>query len=152
MKLELDTKEKGFSGIMLVGGLAGLLEGTLAHGFALHYIFPGAVLTITTTFLGGLMGFILKDLLRLRRGLKPYSPIHNDGMVLGAFMGSLLGTLVQIASSATGANILVGSLVGSWLGGIAGALTDEYVSPILALLRHKEPTWEKNIFARLFPQ
>ncbi|GEM_PF-855596 len=152
MKLELDTKEKGFYGIMLVGGMASLIEGTLAHGFAVHYIFPGTVLNIAATFLGGLLGFILKDILRISRGLKPYSPIYNDGMVLGAFMGALIGTLFQIALSATGANILVGSLAGCCCGAMGGAMLDEYVSPILHLLQENASEGELSFFSRLFPQ
>lgn len=150
--MKMETKEKGFYGIMAVGALAGLIEGTIAHGFALRYIFPGAVLTITTTFLGGLAGYILKDLSRIRRGLKPYSRINNDGMILGALFGALLGMLVQIANSANGANILVGSLAGSSLGAMVGAYSDEYVSPILSLLHKHEPSFDLRLIAKLLPQ
>ncbi|KAB1443428.1 hypothetical protein [Pseudodesulfovibrio senegalensis] len=134
MKPKLDAKEKGFYGIMIIGAAAGLLEGTLAHGFSLRYVFPGAVLTLCAAFLGGFGGFLSKDLMRISRGLKPYRGVNNDGMMLGSFMGTLLGTLAQIAGSANGANILIGSMVGSAMGAWLGAMSDDFVSPMLALL------------------
>lgn len=119
---------------MGIGAAAGLLEGTLAHGFELHHIFPGAVLTLSAAFLGGFAGFLFKDFLRISRGMKPYSGVNNDGMMLGAFMGALVGTLIQISGSDNGANILIGSMAGSAMGASLGAFSDEFVSPVLALL------------------
>lgn len=144
MKPKLDSKEKSFYGIMIIGAAAGLLEGSLAHGFALRYVFPGAVLTLCAAFLGGFGGFLAKDLMRVSRGLKPYRGVNNDGMMLGSFMGTLVGTLVQIAGSANGANILIGSMVGSAMGAWVGAMSDDFVSPVLALLETRPPLSAKR--------
>ncbi|GAB7022629.1 hypothetical protein [Salidesulfovibrio brasiliensis] len=137
MKPKLDIKEKAFYAIMLIGALAGLVEGTIAHGFSLRYLFPGAILAISAAFVGGLAGFIIKDASRVIRGMKPYRGVHYDGMVLGGMTGTLLGTLVQVAGSADGANLVVGSVVGSFIGSMAGTFPDEFVTPMIELL-HKD--------------
>lgn len=135
MELKLDIKEKAFYAIMLIGALAGLVEGTLSHGFSLRYLFPGAILAVSAAFVGGLCGFVLKDASRVARGMKPYRGVNNDGMVLGGMTGTLLGTLIQVAGSADGANLVIGSVVGSFIGSMAGAFPDEFVTPMIELLR-----------------
>lgn len=136
---------------MAVGALAGLMEGTITQGFALHYIFPGAVLTLCAAFIGGFSGFILKDTLRVIRGLKPYTGINNDGMMLGAMLFSLIGTLLQIAGSSNGANILVGSMCGAAIGAMIGAMCDEYVTPMLIMIsKDNSPNSGLQFYQRIF--
>lgn len=135
MRFHLDLKEKGFYSMMGIGGLAGLMEGTMSKGFALHYIFPGAILTISSAFVGGLCGFLIKDLCRVIRGMKPYRGVYNDGMILGGLAGTLAGTVIQVAGSADGANLLVGAVVGSFVGSLSGAFPDEFVTPIIQLMQ-----------------
>lgn len=131
----LDIKEKSFHGMLAIGGLAGILEGSMQYGFTLHTIFPGMMLTLVGAFMGGFCGFFLKDLSRTWRGMKPYRGVNNDGWMLGSFMGAFIGTLFQVAGSATGANLVIGSIVGAFFGGMFGAFPDEFVTPILNLMR-----------------
>lgn len=138
MRLDLDIKEKCFHGITAIGAITGLLEGTMSNGFALHHAFPGIILTLTSAFVGGFIGFLLKDAFRVMRGQKPYRGVECEGMMLGAFTGALVGTLVQVAGSTTGANLILGSMGGAFIGAMIGALPDEFVTPILALM-HREP-------------
>ncbi|EGB14135.1 hypothetical protein DND132_0920 [Pseudodesulfovibrio mercurii] len=128
----LDAKEKSFHGLLAVGGLAGIIEGSVRYGFTLHTAFPGMLLTLLGAFLGGFTGLFLKDCCRTWRGRKPYRGVHNDGWMLGGFLGALLGTLFQVAASPDGANLVIGSIVGAYLGAACGALPDEFVTPILS--------------------
>ncbi len=135
MLLKLDMKEKSFHGTLAIGGLAGIIEGSMRHGFTLHTAFPGMLLTLVAAFLGGFTGFFLKDLSRIMRGMKPYRGINNEGWMMGAFMGTLIGTLYQIAGSSNGANLVIGSIVGAFFGAMSGAFPDEFITPILDLMR-----------------
>lgn len=132
---KLDIKEKNFHGLLAIGGLAGIVEGSLRYGFTLHTVFPGMVLTLVAAFVGAFCGFFLKDLLRTLHGLPPYRGINHDGWMMGAFMGSILGTLFQVANSANGANLVIGSIVGAYFGALCGAFPDEFITPILELMR-----------------
>ena len=131
--ISLDTKEKSLHGILAVGGIAGLIEGLVQSG-SLHSIFPGMLFTFIATLFGGFWGFFIKDLNRTMRGLKPYRGVHNDGMMMGAFLGSFTGVLFQLANTTNDANLLLGSMGGAFLGGMLGAIPDEFVTPILELL------------------
>lgn len=135
---KLDIKEKHFHGLLAVGCLAGIGEGSMRYGFTLHTGFPGMALTLVAALLGGFSGFFLKDLGRTMRGQPPYRGINNDGWIMGAFMGTFLGTLVQLADSASGANLVVGSMVGAYFGGMLGAFPDEFITPILELMQERE--------------
>ncbi|MDD3313829.1 hypothetical protein [Pseudodesulfovibrio sp.] len=137
---KLDIKEKHFHGLLAVGGLAGIVEGSLRYGFTLHTVFPGMALTLVSAFLGAFCGFFLKDLLRCSQGLAPYRGVNHDGWMMGAFMGSFLGALVQVANSANEANLIVGAMAGAFLGAMAGAFPDEFVTPILELMRNEKST------------
>jgi hypothetical protein len=53
---------------------------------------------------------------------------------MGSFMGSFIGTLFQLADSASGANLLVGSMTGAYFGAMLGAFPDEFITPILELM------------------
>lgn len=130
----LDIKEKNFHGLLAVGGLAGIGEGSLRYGFTLHTAFPGMMLTLVAAFLGGFTGFFFKDLFRTAKGLAPYRGINNDGWMMGAFMGTFIGTLFQLANSINGANLVVGSMTGAYFGAMFGAFPDEFVTPILHLM------------------
>ena len=136
-EIVLDTKEKSLHGILAVGGIAGLVEG-LVQGMGLHTIFPGMLFTFVAALMGGFCGFFIKDLNRTMRGLKPYRGVHNDGLMMGAFIGSFAGVLFQLAHSVTDANLLLGAMGGSFLGGMIGAIPDEFVTPILELLERYE--------------
>ena len=134
----LDIKEKNFHGLLAVGGLAGIIEGSLRYGFTLHTVFPGMVLTLVAAFVGAFCGFFLKDLLRTWNGLAPYRGINHDGWMMGAFMGSFAGTLFQVANSANGANLVIGSMAGAYFGALLGAFPDEFITPILDLMRAEQ--------------
>lgn len=136
-EIVLDTKEKSLQGILAVGGIAGLVEGLVQDG-SMHSVFPGMLFTLVTAFMGGFCGFFIKDLNRTVRGLKPYRGVHNDGMMMGAFIGSFMGVLVQLASSVHDANLLFGAMGGAFLGGMIGAIPDEFVTPILELLERQD--------------
>lgn len=138
MLLKLDIKEKNFHGMLAVGGLAGMIEGTMRYGFTVHTIFPGMMLTLIAAFLGGFSGFFLKDLFRFWRGMEPYRGVNNDGWMMGSFIGAFAGTLFQLMNSATGANMVIGSMVGAYLGAMCGAFPDEFITPILHLMRAEE--------------
>ncbi|CCH48121.1 hypothetical protein [Pseudodesulfovibrio piezophilus] len=139
---KLDIKEKHFHGILIVGGMAGLLEGMMRDGFTLHTMFPGMMLTLVAAFLGGFSGFFIKDLTRTWRGMAPYRGVNNDGWIMGAFMGTFLGTLYQIIDSANGANLVIGSMFGAYFGAMCGAFPDEFITPILRLM-HAEKAARK---------
>lgn len=136
---KLDTKEKNFHGLLAVGGLAGIVEGSLRYGFTVHTVFPGMVLTLVAAFVGAFSGFFIKDTIRTWNGLPPYRGINHDGWMMGAFMGSFVGTLFQVANSANGANLVVGSMAGAYFGALFGAFPDEFITPILELMRAEEP-------------
>jgi hypothetical protein len=95
-------------------------------------------LTVVAAFVGGFTGFFLKDLGRTVRGLPPYRCINNDGWVMGAFMGAFVGIVFQLADSANGANLVVGSMVGAFFGAMTGAFPDEVITPILELMRAQD--------------
>jgi hypothetical protein len=143
----LDIKEKHFHGMLAIGALAGIGEGSLRYGFTLHTAFPGMVLTFVAAFLGGFTGFFFKDSFRVYRGQKPYRGVNNDGWLMGAFMGSFMGTLFQLADSASGANLLVGAMTGAYFGAMLGAFPDEFITPILELMitrQDSRPTVPKS--------
>lgn len=141
MRISLDTKEKSFHATLAIGGVAGLAEGSIrAASLTLHTMFPGMLLTIVAAFFGGFCGFFIKDCARLARGMKPYRGINNDGMMMGAFLGAFLGTLFQVADSADGANLVIGSMTGAFVGALFGALPDEFVTPILQLIHQERDT------------
>ncbi|WP_239057787.1 hypothetical protein [Pseudodesulfovibrio sp. JC047] len=132
----LDIKEKSFHGTLAAGGLAGIVEGSIRAGeLTLHTVFPGVVLTLIGAFLGGFTGFFLKDLFRTWRGAKPYRGVHHDGWTMGAFLGAVVGTILQVASSSDGANLVIGSIVGAYCGAVCGAFPDEFITPILLRIR-----------------
>lgn len=135
----LDTKEKSFHGLLAVGALAGVIEGSVRYGFTLHTAFPGMLLTLLGAFFGGFTGFFLKDCLRTWRGMKPYRGINNDGWLMGGFLGALTGTLLQVAASPDGANLVIGSILGAYAGATCGAFPDEVVTPILLRMMEKAP-------------
>lgn len=126
----LDVKEKNFHGMLAVGGIAGILEGSVRYGFTVHTAFPGMMLTLIAAFLGGFTGFFLKDFFRTMRGMKPYRGVNNDGWMMGSFLGATLGTLLQVAVSPDGGNIVIGSIVGAFCGAACGAIPDEIITPI----------------------
>lgn len=128
----LDVKEKSFHGTLAIGGIAGSIEGSIQYGFTLHTAFPGMMLTLMAAFLGGFTGFFLKDLVRTWRGMKPYRGVNNDGWIMGSFLGTFIGTLLQVAISPDGGNLVIGSMIGAYMGGTCGAFPDEFVTPILA--------------------
>lgn len=139
MRLNLDLKEKHFHGMLAVSGLAGIVEGSMQAGdFVLNTAFPGMMLTLVSAFLGGFSGFFLKDLNRTLRGQAPYRGVNNDGWMMGAFLGTFLGTLFQVADSANGANLVIGSMAGSFFGAMLGAFPDEFITPILHLMRAEQ--------------
>lgn len=135
MLIRLDIKEKNLHGMLAIGALAGIGEGSLRYGFTLHTAFPGMMLTLLGAFAGGFTGFFLKDLFRTLRGYAPYRGINNDGWIMGAFMGTFVGTLFQLVGSANGANLVVGSMLGAYFGAMLGAFPDEFITPILELMR-----------------
>ncbi|MUM76824.1 hypothetical protein GKC30_04155 [Pseudodesulfovibrio sp. F-1] len=137
---KLDIKEKNFHGLLAMGALAGIGEGSLRYGFTLHTGFPGMALTLAAALFGGVCGFVLKDFVRSLRGLPPYRGINNDGWVMGAFMGAFFGTLFQMINSAGGANLVLGSMAGASLGAALGAFPDEFITPILELMHKREST------------
>ena len=132
-----DTKEKSFHGLLAIGGLAGIIEGSARMGFTLHTAFPGMLLTLLGAFLGGFTGFFLKDCFRTMRGMKPYRGVNNDGWLMGGFMGTLVGTLCQVAASPDGTGLIVGSMIGAYIGAACGALPDEFVTPILSRMTER---------------
>jgi len=134
-----DTKEKSFHGLLVIGGLAGIIEGSARYGFTLHTAFPGMLLTLLGAFLGGFTGFFLKDCFRTMRGMKPYRGVNNDGWLMGGFLGTLVGTLLQVAVSPDGTDLIIGSIVGAYIGAACGALPDEFVTPILSRMVEKSP-------------
>ena len=138
MALRLDIKEKSFHGTLAIGGLAGIVEGSIRDGFTLHTAFPGMMLTLIAAFLGAFSGFFLKDLSRIVCGMKPYRGINNEGWMIGTFMGTFIGTLVQVAGSANGANLVIGSVFGAYLGAMCGAFPDEFITPILELMHAEQ--------------
>ncbi len=135
---KLDTKEKNLHGMLAIGGLAGIVEGSMRYGFTLHTAFPGMMITLVASFLGGFSGFFLKDLIRTMQGRSPYRGVNHDGWMMGAFLGSFIGTLFQVADSANGANLVVGSMIGAYLGAMCGAFPDEFITPILELMRAEQ--------------
>ena len=136
----LDIKEKSFHGTLLIGGLAGVIEGSLQYGtITLHTAFPGMMLTLLGAFMGGFTGFFLKDLLRTWRGMKPYRGVNHDGWMMGAFLGTLVGTLLQVAVSPDGSNLVIGSILGAYCGATCGAFPDEFVTPILLRMLEQRP-------------
>lgn len=136
---KLDIKERHFHGMLAVGAVAGIVEGSMRYGFTLHTMFPGMMLTLIGSFLGGFTGFFLKDLVRTWRGMRPYRGVNHDGWMMGAFVGALVGTLVQVADSPNGANLVLGSVVGGYVGAMCGAFPDEFVTPILKLMLAESP-------------
>ncbi|MEF2230552.1 MAG: hypothetical protein V3571_06465 [Pseudodesulfovibrio sp.] len=138
MRPKLDTKEKHFHGLLAVGGLAGIVEGSLRDGLTLHTVFPGMALTLVGAFLGAFCGFFVKDLLRVMHGMAPYRGINHDGWMMGAFIGSFAGTLFQVANSANEANLVVGAVVGAFFGAMSGAFPDEFITPILELMQEEK--------------
>ncbi|WP_319584454.1 hypothetical protein [uncultured Pseudodesulfovibrio sp.] len=132
-----DAKEKSFHGLLVIGGLAGIIEGTARYGFTLHTAFPGMLLTLLGAFLGGFTGFFLKDLFRTLRGMKPYRGVNNDGWLLGGFMGTLVGTIFQVAISPDGTGLIIGSMIGAYIGAACGAMPDEFVTPILSRMEER---------------
>ncbi len=132
---KLDIKERNFHGMLVIGGIAGIIEGTLREGFTIRTMFPGMMLTLVAAFLGGFTGFFLKDLFRTLRGRQPYRGVNNDGWLMGSFMGAFIGTLFQLMNSASGANLVVGSMCGAYFGAMFGAFPDEFITPILELMR-----------------
>ena len=50
----LDTKEKSFHGLLAVGALAGVIEGSIRYGLTLHTAFPGMLLTLLGELCGRL--------------------------------------------------------------------------------------------------
>ncbi len=139
---KLDIREKNFHGILIIGGIAGIIEGSLRYGFTVHTLFPGMLLTLVSAFLGGFSGFILKDLGRVIRKMAPYRGVNNDGWVMGGFIGTFFGTLFQLVESANGANLVLGSMAGAYFGALLGALPDEFITPILRLMYTKHPLHE----------
>lgn len=139
---QLDIKEKNFHGILAVGGIAGIIEGSIRYGFTLHTAFPGMMLTLVSAFMGAFTGFFFKDLFRTWSGKPPYRGINNDGWMMGAFLGTLLGTIIQTANSTDGANLVIGSMTGAFIGAMAGAFPDEFITPILEMMQanRKKPT------------
>lgn len=135
---KLDIKEKSFHGMLAIGAIAGIVEGTIRNGFTLHTMFPGMMLTLVSAFLGAFTGFFFKDLARTWRGMPPYRGINNDGWMMGAFLGTFIGVLFQFASSAGSANLVLGSMIGSFIGSMCGAFPDEFVTPILQLMDDRE--------------
>lgn len=139
MRLNLDIKEKNFHGMLAISGLAGIVEGSMQIGeLTFHTAFPGMMLTLVAAFLGGFSGFFLKDLFRTARGRAPYRGVNNDGWMMGAFLGTFLGTLFQVADSVNGANLVIGSMAGAYLGAMCGAFPDEFITPILKLMRAEQ--------------
>lgn len=141
---KLDIKEKNFHGMLAIGAIAGIVEGSIRNGFTLHTMFPGMMLTLVSAFLGAFTGFFLKDLGRTMRGLPPYRGINNDGWMMGAFMGTFLGLLFQVMDSANGANLVLGTMVGAFLGAMCGAFPDEFVTPILRLMKERDSRGESD--------
>lgn len=135
---KLDIKEKSFHGMLTIAAVAGIVEGSLRHGFTIHTMFPAMMLTLIGAFVGGFSGFFLKDLVRTWRGMPPYRGVNNDGWTMGAFMGCFIGLLFQLANSANEANLVLGSMVGAYLGAMCGAFPDEFVTPILQLMKEKD--------------
>lgn len=136
---KLDIKEKSFHGILAIGGVAGIVEGSIRYGFTVHTAFPGMMLTLLGAFLGGFTGFFLKDLVRTWRGMKPYRGVNNDGWTMGAFLGTFVGTLLQVAVSPDGANLVIGSILGAYLGATCGAFPDEFITPIMLRMHERKP-------------
>jgi uncharacterized membrane protein YeaQ/YmgE (transglycosylase-associated protein family) len=137
---KLDIKEKNFNGMLAIGGIAGIIEGSIREGFTIRTMFPGMMLTLVAAFLGGFTGFFLKDLFRTFRGMPPYRGVNNDGWMMGSFMGAFIGTLFQIMNSSNGANLVIGSMAGAYCGAMLGAFPDEFITPILELMRSTEST------------
>ena len=135
---KLDVKEKNFHGILAIGAVAGIVEGSLQNGFTLYTMFPGMALTLAGAFLGAFTGFFIKDLGRTLRGMAPYRGVNNDGWMMGAFLGTFLGLLFQVMNSANGANLVLGTMIGAYLGAMCGAFPDEFVTPILQLMKKQE--------------
>lgn len=135
----LDAKEKSFHGMLAVGGLAGVIEGSIRYGFTVHTAFPGMLLTLLGAFLGGFTGLFLKDCIRTWRGQKPYRGVHNDGWMMGGFMGTFVGALFQVTASPDGGNLVIGAIVGAYLGAVCGALPDEFITPILSRMNERTP-------------
>ncbi|WP_319543521.1 hypothetical protein [uncultured Pseudodesulfovibrio sp.] len=132
----MDIKEKSFHSTLAIGGLAGIIEGSMQYReLTLHTVFPGMMLTLVGAFLGGFTGFFLKDLFRTWRGMKPYRGVNNDGWTMGAFFGAMVGTLFQVAASTDGANLVIGSICGAYFGAVCGAFPDEFITPILNRMR-----------------
>lgn len=136
---KLDIKERHFHGMLAVGAVAGIVEGSMRYGFTLHTAFPGMMLTLIGSFMGGFTGFFLKDLFRTWRGMGPYRGVNHDGWMMGAFIGALFGTLIQLIDSVNGANLVIGSVCGGFVGAMFGAFPDEFVTPILRLMHPAEP-------------
>ena len=135
----LDIKERSFHGTLVIGGLAGVIEGSARGGLTLHTAFPGMMLTLMGAFLGGFTGLFMKDLMRTWRGMKPYRGVNHDGWMMGAFLGTLVGTLLQVAVSPDGSNLVVGSIIGAYAGAACGAFPDEFVTPILLRMHEQRP-------------
>lgn len=135
----LDIKEKSFHGMLAIGGLAGIIEGSIRYGFTLHTAFPGMMLTLIGAFTGGFTGFFLKDLHRTLRGMKPYRGVNNDGWMMGSCLGALIGTLLQVAFSPDGANLVVGSILGAYVGAACGAFPDEFITPVFLRMIENPP-------------
>jgi hypothetical protein len=122
---------------MLTGGVAGVCEQHWAHQALTFNFFSGLILLGTAAFLGSFLGFFIKNVFRIMRGLNAYMGQSNDGVLIGSLLGALLGILIQ-ALVGDQLHTATSACAGAGLGGFIGAFPDEMVPDMLRLLYEQD--------------
>lgn len=130
-------RQRCFFGLMLIGGIAGVCEQHWSHQALTFNFFSGLILLGTAAFLGSFLGFFIKNLIRVLRGMNAYMGQSNDGVLIGSLTGAVIGLLVQ-AIFGNQLHTATGACIGASLGGFIGAFPDEMVPDMLRLLYEPE--------------
>lgn len=137
MNTLVKIRQRSFFGLMLLGGVAGICEHYWARQPLAFNFFSGLILLGMSAFLGSFMGFFVKNLLRVLRGMSAYMGQSNDGVLVGSFIGALLGILIQ-ALAGDQLHTALSACAGASIGGFIGAFPDEMVPDMLRMLYEEE--------------
>ena len=148
MKTAHSLRNQCYVGILLAGGIAGTCEQSWAGQSLGFNFFLGLILLCMASFMGGFAGFFIKNLGRCLTGRPPYTGQGNEGVLLGSLLGAVLGILCG-AIFASGMPTATGGALGAAIGAFLGALPDEFIGPVLELIREQESQERETASDRL---